>query len=371
MRLTTAAIALALALVPVSGCASSTQEACGPSPTPSAQSALNGTYRFTFDRRQATINGAPLPPDAYGTYPIYWAIRSVCSAAGWRANAVKLDPRDRTVAWPQEGRASLSFSDGKWNQNSRSENRYQQKREDCIAGGKEIKPGADTINANLTLHVAAEGALTGVEVRTVVTNECGWAAAVITAPFTAERVGEIAAQVTVPEPKDSDSQTDSIASSGEAGPLPALDGVYRIELDNLHSTINGKPNSFSNRTQLYALRSGCSASRCIATGVLLKPDIGGPPGSTLVLESSDGQWTQKPALFRNICGSDGWATRVLELQPQPDSSLTGSVQVEILTSGGQECATVGDNLIAPLTARRVDDVPPAVVLADPALLYGP
>jgi serine/threonine protein kinase len=67
--------------------------------------------------------------------------------------------------------------------------------------------------------------------------------------------------------------------------------------------------------------------------------------------------------------SHWWAFRSLSaislsLQPQSDGTLRG---VQTLTVVSSECGDQGDVYKTPLVATRIGDVPPAVVLADPAL----
>jgi serine/threonine-protein kinase len=54
----------------------------------------------------------------------------------------------------------------------------------------------------------------------------------------------------------------------------------------------------------------------------------------------------------------------LSLEPHSDGSLRGIETVTMLTN---ECGTAGKTSAIPIVARRVGDVPTAVVLADPKL----
>jgi serine/threonine protein kinase, bacterial len=58
------------------------------------------------------------------------------------------------------------------------------------------------------------------------------------------------------------------------------------------------------------------------------------------------------------------ATATQSLQPQADGTLHGVFTVTVLTN---ECGRQGNVYKTPVVATRIGDVPPAAILADPAL----
>lgn len=57
-------------------------------------------------------------------------------------------------------------------------------------------------------------------------------------------------------------------------------------------------------------------------------------------------------------------TFAISVQPQPDRTLHGILTETVLTN---ECGHQGNVYKTPVVMTRTGDVPPAVVLADPAL----
>jgi hypothetical protein len=93
---------------------------------------------------------------------------------------------------------------------------------------------------------------------------------------------------------------------------------------------------------------------------------------------TDGQWQDTPYLLHGIPCDTGYSaggknpggnatdthTESWSLQPQADGTLQGIATITVLTN---DCGMQGNVYKTPIVATRTGDVPPAVVLADPAL----
>jgi serine/threonine protein kinase, bacterial len=242
----------------------------------------------------------------------------------------------------------------------------------CLGVDGKIVPGADTEMAAWFLEPQPDGSLRGVFTTTVLTNECGFQGAVVQVPVMAIRTGDVPTGVTVADPAGvAASPSTSMPAPPATGPV--LDGTYRFDFDLADQTVDGRPTHGTNRneTQWWAFRSLCTTNGCVGPAAQLADNNQQEPsGSADLLHFADGRWQDTPYLQPpNPCaagkGTGGdWETRTWWIQPQPDGSLRGVQTMTILTD---ECGDQGKVYRTPLVATRIGDVPPAVILADPAL----
>jgi serine/threonine-protein kinase len=197
-------------------------------------------------------------------------------------------------------------------------------------------------------------------------------------PFVATRTGDRPSSVTIADPAN------VAVSSATKSPTPAvsgpvLNGAYRFDYDNAHQTVNGDPIAGGNKeTHWFAFRSSCTSTRCVAPGASLSDNNQQESaGAAIVLEFTDGRWQNAPTLqVATTCdaeysgggsvgnGAGDTTTKFFSLQPQPDGTLSGVSTTTVLTN---ECGFKGSVFKTPLVVTRIGDVPPAVILADPAL----
>jgi hypothetical protein len=153
-------------------------------------------------------------------------------------------------------------------------------------------------------------------------------------------------------------------------------------LDYAKQTVNGDTvtNPPPNDSIWWAFRSACSITGCVATGVALASENpskqGGMVLATDVLSFADGHWQDTASLrpWTNCPGAtngttaDNEATVSWSWETKPGGTLQGIQTVTVLTN---ECGHQGMVYRTPVSATRVGDVPPTVVLADPALFTAP
>jgi serine/threonine protein kinase, bacterial len=105
-------------------------------------------------------------------------------------------------------------------------------------------------------------------------------------------------------------------------------------------------------------------------GALLADNNQHEPAGTgaIVLRFTDGHWQDTPRLQSPTPCEPGNGTQILtkswSLQSQPDGTLRGYETATVLTN---ECGDQNNVVKFPVVATRTGDVPPSVVLADPAL----
>ncbi|MGE2816182.1 serine/threonine-protein kinase [Mycobacterium heidelbergense] len=338
--------------------------------TPAAPAAvLDGTFRMVYDLAKRTANGAPTPP-ASSVNNIFWvAFRSLCTPAGCVAKDVELDNKNPQILGTAAGSAprDYHFADGHWQE---TPFRRQESVDRCLGVNGAIVAGAETLMAVNSLEPQPDGTLHGLTTQTVLTNECGQQGLVLATPFVATRTGDVPTGIAIPDPAEVTAVPTTIASRPPSGG-PVLEGAYRIDLDMAHQTVSGNPTTggSSKETHWYGFRSSCTSTRCVATGaVLADNNQQESAGIGLFFEFTDGYWQNTPYLQPPAPCSSGegadTATISSSLQPQPDGTLHGTQTVTILTN---ECGFKGNVYKTPIVATRISDVPPAVVLADPAL----
>jgi serine/threonine protein kinase, bacterial len=335
-------------------------------PTPPA-AVLDGTYRLVYDYTKRTFNGAPAPlPNTDNT--LWWAFRSLCTSTGCVATGTGLDKTNPKVMRTPAVTSVLHFADGHWQQ---TPDRIQQDQPRCLGVDGKVVAGAETITGAWSLEPQPDGTLRGVRTTTVVTNECGGQGLVLQVPFVANRTGDAPTGVTVADPAG---VTASPSTSTPAPPAagPVLDGAYRFDFDFVDQTVNGAPATGGrNETHWWAYHSSCISTRCVAVGASLVDDNQQEPvGSADVLQFTDGRWQNTPYLADPApCPTgtgNGTQTETFSwsFEPQPDGTLHGTQTDTVVTN---ECGRQGYVYKTPIVATRIGDVPPAVVLADPAL----
>ncbi len=344
----------------------------GTSTPPAAGPVLDGTYRRDYDDAKQTVNGAPAP--ARNTNDTtWWAFRSSCTPTGCVATGTRIDDNNHQVAQTPASTMVLHFVDGHWQDEPA---RQQMPHPRCLGGdGKSIVAGADTVMSTYSLEPQPDGTLRGVETVTFLTNECGNQGEVLQLPFVAARIGDVPPGVTVADPATAIAPpTTSRPALTIAGPV--LDGTYRQDYDNAKQTANGVPTTGGpNDTHWWAFRSLCTSAGCAAAGSeLADNNHEEATGVADVLHFTDGQWQDTPSLVSQQCtATNGTAATEAETfywswEPQPDGTLRG---VQINTALTNECGNQGTVWRTPLVATRVGDVPPSVMVPDPALFEGP
>jgi serine/threonine-protein kinase len=145
-----------------------------------------------------------------------------------------------------------------------------------------------------------------------------------------------------------------------------------LDFDATHVTFNGeqKTTDVKKDSEWWAFHSSCTSTRCVAVGTqLVDSNPQAPSGAAaVVLEFTDGRWQDRPRLQAPAPCDEGtgaeWLTKSWSLQPDPDGTLRGAETATILTN---ECGSQGNVVKFPMVVTRIGDVPPAVLLADPAL----
>lgn len=337
---------------------------------------LDGTYRVDVDRTEQTVMGAPNPPNPPsrpGADTFWWAYRSSCTATGCVATGTALDVHDHQKATTPPTTALLHFVDGQWR---RAPNQFQRRYDRCLsAEGKSVVPGEDTEQIEWSVETQPDGTFRGVHTNTVLTDECGVAGVVRQSPIVLTRVGDVPPSVIVADPTTVTPAPTSTPTLTVAGPV--LDGTYRKDYDDTKWTVNGAP-TIGGRldTQWQAFRSLCTPSGCVATGAALANENQQEPtgGGAEVLRFADGHWQDKPYLLQptpcsgtNETGTGGdTATMGWSWDPEPDGTFRGVQTITVLTN---ECGRQGTVYRVPFVATRTGNIPPTVVLADPALFH--
>ncbi len=337
--------------------------------TPSPPGAiLDGTYRLVYDTTKRTDNGAPVPlqPDTDNTS--WWAYRSLCgSSAGCVATGTKLDPHNPQVMLTPAFTAVLHFADGHWQD---TPPRFQNDEPKCLGVDGKVVAGTETMVPVRSLEPQTDGTLRGVSTTTVLTNECGNQGKVVQVPFVANRTGDRPISVSVADPAGVAASPSTRAPAPPAAG-PVLNGAYRFDYDNTHQTVNGHPTTGGEKTETHwwAFRSLCTSTQCVATGATLADNNQQEPsGLADVVQFIDGSWKDTPSLLNPMPCNTGNGTQMTtsgwSFQPQADGTLRGVATDSVITD---ECGLQGYVYKTPFVVTRIGDVPPSVVLADPAL----
>jgi serine/threonine-protein kinase len=340
---------------------------------------LDGTYRLDYNYAQQTNQGAPSPPPA--TQPqteTFWAAyRSTCRSTGCVATGIGLDKNNHQIAATPSGTTEYHFVEKHW---QRVPIRDRVQYDQCSLVEDKRVPGSDTELFTISMEPQPDGTLRGLRTNTVLTSECGLQGFVRQTPFVATRIGDVPPGVTVADPATVTAAPTSTPAPAVAGPV--LDGTYREDFDYSKLTVNGAPitgdRSDDNNTRWSAFRSLCTSSGCVATAAALANENQqeATGGGVDVFRFADGHWQSTPQLVPPTpCdGTTGTgtitdtATIDWSLEPQPDGTLRGIQTFTVLTN---ECGKQGRVYRTPFVATRTGDVPPTVVLADPALFLAP
>ena len=155
---------------------------------PVAGPVLGGTYRVDFDLATQTINGAVTGIRAAVTH--WWAFRSSCTSAGCVAAGSELADSNH-----QEGTgvtSVLRFAGGQWHGTP-----YLQAPIQCDGTKTAV---TDDETRLWSWEPQADGTLRGIEIGTMLSNECGNQGTVYRTPFVATRIGDVAPSVVVADP---------------------------------------------------------------------------------------------------------------------------------------------------------------------------
>jgi serine/threonine protein kinase, bacterial len=324
---------------------------------------LDGTYRFTFDFGQSTLQGSPNPAPS-DKPERWWAFQTRCDEAGCAAAAVQLDAQNHQTAHREGLRTTLRFVDGRWVADpQRARNDETDK---CFIGvDGSWQKGADTSVAAWWMQPQSNGSFSGRWTGTTLSSECGFQGGVTEIPFTGVRTGDTPAGLAMPDPG---AGQDTPAPRVVAGPV--LAGSYRLDFDGAGVSSNGQIRDDSQSSvKWWAFQSICTASGCVATAADL--DSANPAeasGTATVLRFVDGRWTDTAVPIRIACGSTPTPEVTVEqrrtIEPLPDGTLRGADRLTF-TSG--ECGNQGMWIDYPFTATRTGGVPEKVIVADPAL----
>jgi hypothetical protein len=143
---------------------------------------------------------------------------------------------------------------------------------------------------------------------------------------------------------------------------PVLEGTYRLDLDGEQALVNGKPMHAPPAPSLFAFRSACSHTGCIATGTLLQgDDKSRATNFVITLDYVRGGW-QMVAGNTFACPDQSTVPGIVawSFKPGADREFAGTYYA--IHAGGADCVTA---MQAPMTLKRVADVDPTVAVADP------
>jgi serine/threonine-protein kinase len=217
-----------------------------------------------------------------------------------------------------------------------------------------------------------------VRATTGLTSECSHEGTVTQSPFVATRTSDRPLGVDVTDPADVSTSppTSSPGPPGAPHPGPVLDGSYRIDMDLADQTVNGRPTIGDVKSQViwWAFRSLCTSTRCVAVATELadnNPQV--PSGGGEVFQFADGHWNSTAGLEPSVPCDLGGPSTVNEtmgwtLEPQANGTLRGVQTTTVLDGNcGPHDSAKGDVYKTTAVFTRTGEVPPAAVLADPAL----
>ena len=330
---------------------------------------LDGTYRLVYDTTKRTDNGAPAPPQPSTDNTSWWAYRSLCrSSRECVATGTKLDPHNPRATLTPASTAVLHFADGHWKD---TPPRFQNDEPKCLGADGKVMAGTETMAPVRSMEPQPDGTLRGISTTTVLTNECGNQGKVVQVPFVATRTGDRPIGVPVVDPAGVAPSSSTSPPAPPPAKSPLLNGAYRFDYDNTHQTVNGHPTTGAEKTETHwwAFRSLCTSTRCVATGATLADNNQQEPsGLADVVQFIDGSWTDTPSLLNPVPCDSGNSTEMStsgwSFRPQADGTLRGVATDTVITD---ECGRQGYVYKTPFVVTRSGDVPPSVVLADPAL----
>ncbi|HWF29476.1 MAG TPA: hypothetical protein VG327_14035 [Mycobacterium sp.] len=360
---------------PATGTPATSTPATGTQAPTAAGPVLDGTYRVDYDLVKQTQNGAHTQPSWAFLSSSWWGFRSMCTPTGCVATGTQADDNNHQVARTPAYPHVLHFVDGHW-QAAPVQGQIQQPR--CLEANGKVVAGAETEAFTWSLEPQPDGTLRGVATETVLTNECAGQGTVVQTPFVLTRTGDVPSGVAVADPATvTGAPATSTPAPAAAGPV--LNGTYRMDYDWAKQTANGDPTTgdltTTQTTNWWAFSSLCTATGCVATGSrLADTNHNEAKGVAHVLHFADGHWQDTPYLHppEQCRGTSGavtdTSTLTWSLEPQPDGTLRGVATETVLTN---ECANQGTVYRTPISATRVGDVAPTVILADPTLFEAP
>jgi serine/threonine-protein kinase len=146
---------------------------------------------------------------------------------------------------------------------------------------------------------------------------------------------------------------------------PGFEGTYRFDFDGTQQLAGGQSKPTTSRSRLYALRSTCTDTGCVATATKLaddNPHQKSDPPVDLVLDYIGGHWQMGLREESSCAGSEtkGPSLTVWILAPQPDGNLKGTSSVAMNPSPDCVVATQ-----TPVTVTRLSGVDASISVADP------
>jgi serine/threonine protein kinase, bacterial len=341
---------------------------------------LDGTYRIDFDYTNATTLGAPDPPPAGQpqTESVWSAYRSTCTPAGCVAAGMRLDDKNHQVASTPPATSEFHFADKRWH---RVPVRARVQLDECSVDKNKKVPGSHTILVESSWEPQSNGNFRGLRTTTVLTSECGFEGQVNQTPFVVTRAGDMPPGINLPAPADA---TSASAKNPPAASVagPTLDGTFRVDYDGSNSLYDGQrstsPSAKDPRIEWWAFHSSCTPAGCVATGAKLDEvnHREAQKGRGDVLRFDSGHWQDSPFTVLIPCNvvrvradlaptANFTAIQSWSWDPQPDGTLKGEDDQKLTDS---DCGDMPyREALSPFVATRVGDVPPGVVLADPAL----
>ena len=332
-------------------------------PTPE----LRGTYRMVLSSDRTTLNGKLNPPDQDQDKAIsWWAFRSSCTPEACQAAGTLLESKNHNLASASGLTEEFLFTGDRWVSTLTTD---RVPRRNCNYDYNQPVEGEDTISNQFELEQQSDGTLRGTLTQTVITDECELAGGVITVPVSATRTGDAPQDVRIADPAIMQVITSPVI---QAVPGPSFDGVYRMDLDRSGLRVDGVPRpATTGLSQWWAFRSICTAAGCVAVGATLdgsNPTQAG--GSTEIFHFIDGAWQGLPSNQRMNCNSgpnpsdDVTVQGTMEVRPRPDGTIAAFSRLTRITN---ECGDQGRVEEFPWTVERIGDIPPTVIVADPAL----
>jgi hypothetical protein len=149
---------------------------------------------------------------------------------------------------------------------------------------------------------------------------------------------------------------------------PQLNGLYELALPSEGVTQNGKPVNdpqVQHGSMVWAFRSACSDTGCVATGSLLKDKPPAPPAQQMVFDFVGGRWLGVAEMNSSCKDPQSGQSRdapvwmSFSLEPHENGTLTGTAQ----NVGLDACRGIIER---PVTATRKANIPAAVTVNDPA-----
>lgn len=179
-----------------------------PPAAPAAEPVLDGAYRVDINRAQQTYNHTPDPqPPNVSTW---WAFHSSCTSTGCVATGTMLDDGSHHIEATTDGSQAivLHYRNGHWQSEAATVGFP------CVS--LDGTQSTQTTTQVLSLQPPDHGALRGVMIVAVQSDECGQQGAEIRSPAVAVRVGDVPPDVSLPNPPNPATDT-SVAPATTPG----------------------------------------------------------------------------------------------------------------------------------------------------------